>query len=376
MSRFLTDGEILTVVSNVTDSPFFKTYYVSQLKQVVLKPSLIPKLIVALKEKHEESLVRPGENVGIICAQSIGEKFTQSTLNTFHKAGLLVSGATKGIPRVQELLNVSKNPKRIFYSVRLISKPTSFNQIYEETKNLKAVTVGCLAKTVQTVRMENHPWRAVFHKMYARHNLDEGQEVLKIQLDRRLLVTYNVTHWDFIQNLSCCEIDPEMNFLYLPNHTDLLTLIKGDAAIIRVGYTEIADEWELSVETHQKRFRKILGMSIVDPLRTCSSNVWDIYETLGIEAVREYLLQELMSETSDIHITHLTVLVDKMVFTGDIFSVNRYSTKKENIGVLAKASFEETFDHFLTAAINNETDNTKGLSASIICGKKPSCNFF
>ena len=129
----------------------------------------------------------------------------------------------------------------------------------------------------------------------------------------------------------------------------------------------------LSVKTHQKRFHQMLSMDITDPLRTCSSNVWDIYGTLGIEAVREYLLQELMSETTGIHVTHLTVLVDKMVFIGDIFPVNRYSTKKENIGVFAKASFEETFDYFLTAAVNEETDNTNGLSASIICEKKPLC---
>ena len=70
---------------------------------------------------------------------------------------------------------------------------------------------------------------------------------------------------------------------------------------------------------------------------------------------------------------YLTVLIDKMVFTGHIFSANRYSTKKEDIGIFAKASFEETFDHFLNAAINGETDNAKGLNASIVCGKKPSC---
>ena len=113
--RFLINKEIQNIVSNVTDSPFFRENYISQLKTVYLNPRILPKLIRALKEKHDESLIKPGENVGIICAQSIGEKFTQSTLNTFHKAGLLISGATKGIPRVQELLNISKNPKSIFY---------------------------------------------------------------------------------------------------------------------------------------------------------------------------------------------------------------------------------------------------------------------
>lgn len=97
MTRFLSDEEIQDVVSYVTDSPPFVQYYTSQLQTVVVDPRIIPKLKTALKEKHDESLVQPGENVGIICAQSIGEKFTQSTLNTFHHAGLGMSGASKGI---------------------------------------------------------------------------------------------------------------------------------------------------------------------------------------------------------------------------------------------------------------------------------------
>ena len=219
--------------------------------------------------------------------------------------------------------------------------------------------------------MENYSWRSVFHKMF--NGLDENEEALKIEMDRRMLIAHDITPWDLVQKIPSCEVDPCMNFLYVPKHTDLSTLIKGDASIVNVGYADVGNEWELTIETYQKRFQKILAMEITDPLRTCSSNVWDIYETLGIEAVREYLLQELMSEMSDIHVTHLTILVDKMVFTGDIFSVNRYSTKKEDIGVFVKASFEETFDHFLNVAVNEETDNTKGLSASIICGKRPSC---
>ena len=326
--RFLTPAEISNIDS-VTNSSFFVKYYTKQLKNIILNPIIIPKLTLALKEKYDESLIQSGENVGIICAQSIGEKFTQSTLNTFHKAGLLVSGATKGIPRVQELLNISKNPKSIFYSVRLKSCPTSFEAIRNETKDLKAITIKCLAKTIKTIIMENYAWRPIFHKMF--NGLDENEEVLKIELDRRMLISHDITPWDFVQKTSCCEIDPCMNFLYVPKHTDLSTLIKGDASIVRVGYADVGKERELTIETYQKRFQKILAMGMTVLLRTCSSNVWDIYETLGIEAVREYLLQELMSETYDIHVTHLTVLVDKIVFTGDvtsILSLNRaYATR-------------------------------------------------
>ena len=205
--------------------------------------------------------------------------------------------------------------------------------------------------------MENFAWRDVFHTMYG-IGLDVGEEVLRIELDRQMLLEHEITHYDFVQKVSCCEIDPEMKFLFVPKHTDILTLIQGVAGISRVIEGTV-------IETHQSQFHYMLSM---DP-QACSSHVWDIYNVLGIEAAREYLVQELVAGTPGVHPTHLTVLVDKMVFTGDIFSVNRYSTKKEDIGVFAKASFEETFDHFLTTAVNEETDSTDGLSASIVCGK-------
>ena len=106
-----------------------------------------------------------------------------------------------------------------------------------------------------------------------------------------MLISHDITPWDLVQKIPSCEVDPCMNFLYVPKHTDLFTLIKGDASIVNVGYANVENEWGLTIETHQKRFQKILAMEITDPLRMRSSNIWDIYETLGIEAVREYLLQ-------------------------------------------------------------------------------------
>ncbi|KAF0985214.1 hypothetical protein FDP41_000253 [Naegleria fowleri] len=53
--------------------------------------------------KYLRSLANPGEAVGILSAQSIGEPSTQMTLNTFHFAGLDMAHVTVGIPRLAEL---------------------------------------------------------------------------------------------------------------------------------------------------------------------------------------------------------------------------------------------------------------------------------
>lgn len=57
-----------------------------------------------LKDRYIESLVDPGESVGILAAQSIGEPSTQMTLNTFHLAGVAAKNVTLGIPRLREIL--------------------------------------------------------------------------------------------------------------------------------------------------------------------------------------------------------------------------------------------------------------------------------
>ena len=62
--------------------------------------------------KYKKAIVHPGEMVGIISGQSIGEPSTQLTLNTFHGSGIASkSNVTRGVPRIEELLRLTKNPK-------------------------------------------------------------------------------------------------------------------------------------------------------------------------------------------------------------------------------------------------------------------------
>ncbi|EGP87916.1 unnamed protein product [Zymoseptoria tritici ST99CH_1A5] len=64
-----------------------------------------------LENRFLRALVNPGEMVGVLAAQSIGEPATQMTLNTFHLAGVTAKTTTKGVPRLKEILNVAENIK-------------------------------------------------------------------------------------------------------------------------------------------------------------------------------------------------------------------------------------------------------------------------
>jgi DNA-directed RNA polymerase I subunit RPA1 len=63
-----------------------------------------PAFIKLMHLKYLHSLVEPGEAVGLLAAQGIGEPSTQMTLNTFHFAGFGAKNVTLGIPRLREII--------------------------------------------------------------------------------------------------------------------------------------------------------------------------------------------------------------------------------------------------------------------------------
>lgn len=72
------------------------------------------------KKKHLQA--HPGEMVGALAAQSLGEPATQMTLNTFHYAGVSAKNVTLGVPRLKEIINISKKPKTPSLTVYLIGQ--------------------------------------------------------------------------------------------------------------------------------------------------------------------------------------------------------------------------------------------------------------
>ena len=103
----------------------FKTlffYYLSPKELLVVKRFSQNSLILLLDTiilNYKKSIVTPGEMVGMIAGQSIGEVSTQMTLNTFHFAGVASkSNVTRGVPRIEEILSLSseiKNPSLSVY---------------------------------------------------------------------------------------------------------------------------------------------------------------------------------------------------------------------------------------------------------------------
>ena len=130
------------------------------------------------------------------------------------------------------------------------------------------------------------------------------------------------------------------------------------------------------IETQGSNFLKLMAHPKIITSDLISNNMWDIYTNLGIEAAREFLIQEFKNVVSSdgtyINERHVMLLVDIMTATGTISSISRYGIKREKSGPLAKASFEESLENFLKAGVFGDTEPAKGVSASIMCGKRSS----
>ena len=89
-----------------------KVYFVDRLDQTTFD-----NILLKIKVSYDEAIVNPGEMVGSVAANSIGEPATQMTLNTFHNAGISSKNVTLGVPRLKEVINVAKNLKTPYMKI-------------------------------------------------------------------------------------------------------------------------------------------------------------------------------------------------------------------------------------------------------------------
>jgi DNA-directed RNA polymerase II subunit RPB1 len=104
-----------------------------------LSKNQFDKIIDEIMMIYNKSIVEPGMMVGVLSAQALGETITQMNLNAFHSAGLsTMKSVTVGVPRIQELLSVSKNIKTPQLIVRLENQyKKSKDMAHKIASNLK-----------------------------------------------------------------------------------------------------------------------------------------------------------------------------------------------------------------------------------------------
>ena len=142
------------------------------------------------------------------------------------------------------------------------------------------------------------------------------------------------------------------------------TLVKADGV-----YTK-KDSWVL--DTTGTNLIHMLGLDYIDTKRTISNDIQEVYRVFGIEAARQAIYNELAEvfDDSPINYHHVSLLCDRMTVSSSMISIFRHGINSDDIGPIAKASFEETPEMFLKAARHAELDPMRGISANVMCGQE------
>ena len=384
-------------------------------------------LCEGLVVKNFQSWAQPGEQVGIIAAQSIGEPSTQMTLNTFHLAGVASkSNVTRGVPRLKELLKVTQNPKAISLSIPLkkefrdsIDKAREVAQDLELTllKDIVNKTAIYYDPSDETTLLPEDKDLIKFYSIFEESKEGDKEKfskwLLRIEFDRDIMFEKNIS-MDDVGFALMHKYSSEINLIYSDFNADKLIMrirltidnkenqkddiinlkklqnnllknvvIRGIAGIKSVSYRKDTNYYELVngkyeqitqyiLDTDGSNFLEIMNHPYVNGNSVQSSHVHDIYENLGVEAARATLLNEitnLFAEAGGVDFRHLGLLCDWMTRVGKLLSADRYGINKQDIGPLAKASFEETEKILLRAAMFGEIDPVMGVSAKIMTGQ-------
>jgi DNA-directed RNA polymerase II subunit RPB1 len=145
-----------------------------------------------------------------------------------------------------------------------------------------------------------------------------------------------------------------------------------DSLVERGGTYKKEDIWVL--DTIGTNLKEVLGLDYIDSTRTVSNDITEIFDVLGIEAARQCIYNELIEvlefDGSYINAHHIALLCDRMTYANKLISIFRHGINNDDIGPIAKASFEETPEMFLKAARHAELDNMRGISANVMCGQE------
>jgi DNA-directed RNA polymerase II subunit RPB1 len=131
------------------------------------------------------------------------------------------------------------------------------------------------------------------------------------------------------------------------------------------------DVWIL--DTTGSNLLETLALDYIDNTRTFSNDIKEVFNILGIEAARQVLYNEFaeVMEFADVYINyhHLSLLCDRMTCTQNMVSIFRSGILNDDIGPIAKGTFEVHTEVFLNAARHGDFDHMRGVSANVMCGQ-------
>ena len=371
------DVEQVQTVVNEVGADYFPIKLVEEIADASERNNLtdeeLEKLVLKVKEAYEREEVEPGESVGTIAAQSVGEPGTQMTMRTFHYAGVVELNVTLGLPRLIEVVDARKK----------ISTPTMDIYFTDEYKNdeefirkmgnkIGKITLNDVIKNFNVNYMDNIITAEIDQDILDERRLELYEVTSEIEKTFKQ-VTINNNLLSFETTFSNDEEKIQQGIRELRLLADKIRdlQISGVKGIGKVVIRHEHNEWV--IHTEGSNIGAILKIPGVDIVKTTTNDIFEIEKVLGIEAARNAIIHELYTTMEEqglsVDIRHIMLVADMMTSDGVVKSIGRHGISGEKSSVLARAAFEETGKHLLNASIRGETDQLTGIIENVIVGQ-------
>lgn len=317
--------------------------------------SKVKKIFDSAVEEYNNMKIEPGESVGIISAESIGEPGTQMTLNTFHFAGVSEMNVTTGLPRIIEVLDGSQSLKTPMMEIYL-------REPYKNGVDIKKAAQMVKETALQDIATEfliNIPDSTIEVKVdpAKMEPLNLNAEKVHKLLDASLKgISVKLKEGSLFLKPKGKEVS--INELYKLKEKAKIIYVAGVKGIKQVLPVKRGDEF--IIVTAGTNLGAVVELDFVDGTRTGSNDIFEIYEVLGIEATREAIVREVFKIINEqglnVDVRHLMLVADTMCVSGKLRGITRYGIVSQKSSVLAKASFETPIKHIINAALVGEKD--------------------
>lgn len=323
------------------------------------------KVVEATLEEYNKTKVEPGESVGVISAESIGEPGTQMTLNTFHFAGVAEMNVTMGLPRIIEILDGRSELK------------TPMMEIYLNAPHSQGKDIRKLALSIK---------ETLFHEIISEFAINIAESSIELKLNSEKMDELGITETT-ISNalktgikgynikiskdtivLKSKTKEESINKVYVDKEKIKDIHLKGVKGISQVLPIRRGDEY--IIITSGTNLKEILTLDYVDATRTTTNDIFEIQKVLGIEAARQSIINEVYkvieAQGLDVDIRHIMLVADTMCNAGEVKGITRYGIVSEKSSVLARASFETPIKHIVSAALIGEIDQLSSVVENVM----------
>ena len=325
----------------------------------------IKKILDIALEEYKNARVDPGESVGLISAESIGEPGTQMTLNTFHFAGVAEMNVTLGLPRIIEILDGRKELE------------TPMMEIYPKKPYLQGKGIRELALSLKETKLDEITLEFLINLI---------DFTIEIKLDKEKMKDIGITQLQVVNAISkqtkgfsikdnkesiimkSRSKEENLNEIYKAKEKIKGIHLKGVKGIYQV--LPVRRDEEYIIITAGSNLNDVLQLDEIDAYRTNTNNIFEIEQVLGIEAARQAIINEVFkvieSQGLNVDVRHIMLVADTMCTSGTVKGITRYGIVSEKSSVLARASFETPIKHIINAALVGEVDELNSVVENVM----------